>query len=229
MRKPLTLIVLSIFACSGMTCRITFPDWPPGPNYVPLNEADLVLDIVRDVGDIEAELFGTIKDSSGRLVELQDQQAVRVNDAELTLGNDDRYAAVLAAAGAYTLTVYEPTRGVETTVIDAPADFSITSPASGGGASLSGFTLRWTGANDRYQVRLRISQTLFGVTESASFGPYTDTGSRAFTVGDLDRFRQGAPLTLTVTKFRTERSVAGFRTGVVTVKVTARGTADPRR
>lgn len=229
MRKQLALISLALLVCPGVTCRITFPGWPPGTDYVPLNEADAALDIVRDVGDLEAEATGTIKDDAGRAVAFQDQQAVRVNDVELELGADDRYGAIVPTAGVYSVTVYEPTRGVETTPVESPADFTITSPSAGGDASLSGFTLRWTGANDRNQVRIRISQTLFGATESASFGPYTDTGSRAFTVDDLDRFRQGAPLTLTVTKLRTERSVAGFRTGTVTVKVTARTTAEPRR
>lgn len=229
MRKQLALMSLALLVCPGVTCRITFPGWPPGADYVPLNEADAVLDIARDVGDLEAKAAGTIKDDGGRIVAFQDQQAVRVNDIDLELGVDDRYGAVVPTAGTYTVTVYEPTRGVETTPVESPADFTITSPSAGGDASLSGFTLRWTGANDRNQVRIRISQTLFGATESVSFGPYTDTGSRAFTVDDLDRFRQGAPLTLTVTKLRTERSVAGFRTGTVIVKVSARTTAEPRR
>jgi hypothetical protein len=129
-----------------------------------------------------------------------------------------RYSVALPMADTYTVTVTEPTRGVQTTSQPAPADFAIVSPIAGGQASLSGFTLIWSNANSALQVTIALAQTLFGQDRRKEVGPSSDTGSRVFTAQELVDFRQGGDLSITATKISSRADLAGFASGQLTVE-----------
>ena len=97
-----------------------------------------------------------------------------------------------------------------------------------GTLSWSSGTLTWSGANARLQVRIRLTQTVFGETEIVNLGPYTDTGSRELTLDDLDRFVQGADLVVTLTKINTVNTVGGFQAGTATARLSIEHTLSPR-
>jgi len=228
------MVVLSLLGacCLGVTCRIDWTDggsvWPPA--YVPLDEAEADIVISQSVGDATADVIATIVDEDGRPVTLDEDQQVTVNDEPLTGPRaNGRFTATVAADDQYVVTVREPTRGVARTTIERPVNFEITSPVEGGGASLSGFSLRWSGADDSLQVEIEISQTIMGVTTTRSYGPYVDTGSRSFSAADLaPYFVQGRNLEITVTKIKRVNNMAGFGAGTLTAKVSAVRVASPR-
>ncbi len=230
MWKRTVLASLVAVLCLGANCTIHInPDGGGGDDSSFLDQMDASIIISRAVGDTQADVTATITDNHGRAFTMTGDQALKVNAVELT-GPDanDEYSATVDASDQYEITVVEPTRGVENTTVDAPAEFLITSPAEGGTASLSGFTLEWSGANNRLQVQIRLSQTFEG-TQTRDFGPFTDTGSREFTADDLDAFRHGGDLTLniTVTKINAASNIRGFNSGTASVRTEATLVAKP--
>ena len=121
-------------------------------------------------------------------------------------------------ASEYAVTVHEPSRGVETTTIAAPGSFDATSPANGGSASLSGFTLTWSNADPNQKIRITLTQTLFGEERSEAFGAVMDTGTMAFSAEDLAEFQQGANLAIALTRINERTVINGFNTGKLTVE-----------
>lgn len=227
MLKCAALWSLTIGLCLGASCTITLPGDGTGRTY--LDQTDASIEITQVVGAAQAEVSATITDSLGRAIHFASGQSVTIDDVPLQGPSlSGEFSATVDAADEYVVAVDEPTRGVEHTTVVAPGEFDITSPAEGGGASLSGFTLRWSPANDRFQVQMTFSQTIFGTTETVDFGPFTDTGSRAFNADDLQAFRQGADLTISVTRISTVATVAGFETGTATAGVTAKVTVTPK-
>jgi hypothetical protein len=220
-----------LFLGAGCTIRI-IPGGGDGDGLggrVYLDEAVASIVIVQQVGAATASVTATLTDSLGRTLTLASDQAVRVNSVDLVGPNlEGEFTATVDAADQYEIQVVEPSRGVEDTTADAPGEFQITSPGTDGSVSLSGFTLTWSDANNRLQARIRLSQT-FEQTETHYFGPYTDTGSREFTVDDLEPFRHGGDLTLNimVTKINTTSNVNGFKSGTASVRLYASRTAIP--
>jgi hypothetical protein len=229
MRKQSVLASLAMVLCLAASCTIDF-DGNPAPNdQLYLDQMDASIIISRTVGATTADVTATITDNQDRPFTMTGGQAVKVNDVDLT-GPDanDKYSATVDASDQYEITVVEPSRGVEKTTVDAPAEFQITSPADGGTVSLSGFTLKWSGANDRLQVKIRLSQTYEG-TETRYFGPYTDTGSRAFTADDLEPFVHGGTLMLNIVviKMNTTSEIRGFNAGTASIRTQATRVAKP--
>jgi hypothetical protein len=229
MRKFAALALLGIVFGMGGTCTITFPDdFIPGETSIALNRAEAEISIVQEAGGEQAQVTARITDSRGRTVVLDSDQAVRVNDEDLTgLTDQDTYTATIPTAGTYTIAVREPTRGEEYTDLSPPGTFDITTPAEDGLVSLSGFTLAWSNPDEAFQVEIEIAQTVGANIERSAFGPFTDTGSRTFTVFDLRDFVQGAPLAITVTKVRRINGVAGFSDAVATAQVFVQRNAEP--
>jgi hypothetical protein len=222
---------LATLLCLGMSCTIhIIPDGGDGTdNGKFLDQADASIVILQAVGDATAAVTATLSDSRGAVFHLTGDEAVQVNNVDLTGPNaQGKYTATVEAVNEYRITVNEPSRGVEETALDRPADFEITSPAEGGNMSLSGFTLTWSGANSRLQVEIRLSQT-FETTRTVTLGPFTDTGSRELTAQDLEPFLHGGDLTLniTLTKINTVNNVDGFNTGVASSRVSASRVAKP--
>jgi len=232
MLKQVVLFCLAAGLCTGVSCRIVPGDGGDGgttdPTHPTLDETDAVIAIVQPAGSVEVDVTATITDSGGDSVELEGQQSVSVNEVELTEAAGDEYTATIDASDTYTVAVREPTRGVERTTIDAPAEFVITSPADGGAASLGGFTLEWSEPDETFQVVIRLSQVLPGGTEVVDFGPFTDTGQRTFSAADLYDFGGGTDLVIAVTKINTLNRIDGFDSGELSVRVSATSTADPR-
>jgi hypothetical protein len=210
------LAVLAAGFCTGGSCTINIPD-PANPGgvagYVPLDEARLDLRINQSGADAVAT--AQIRDVFQRVVLLRQGQTVTVNGRPLA-GPDasGSYDVALPAAGDYTITVTEPTRGVTNTTVSPPLAFSIVQPPPGGTASLSGFTVAWTNSDPALDVALTLTQVLFGAERTESFGPFTNTGTQALTAPELAEFRQGAPLLVTVTLIAETEAVAGFRSAV---------------
>jgi hypothetical protein len=228
MWKYAILLSVASALCLGVSCTITGLGDLVGPTQIPLDQADATITVTQPVGAANADVVATITDSHGRVVDLSVDQAVRVNGAALAGPNSaGQYTVTIAVAATYDVTVREPTRGVEDTILDAPGAFGITAPAAGGGASLSGFTLQWSNPNERWQVEIKLTETVFGSVKQATFGPFTDTGSRTLLASDLRDFVQGVDLVVTVTKVD-RQTVAGFDTGTGAVRVPASATVSPR-
>lgn len=232
MCKRMLVLSVLLLGCFGVTCRIVPGGGsgdPLNPSYIPLDEADAAIIITQTVDADTASVVATINDEDGGAIEFDNDQSVTINGEELSGPNSsERFTATVDADSEYTVTVREPTRGVERTTVDVPADFAVTSPAAGGSASLTGFTLQWSRANDRLQVEIEISQTIRGETETRTFGPFTDTGSREFEAAELiPYFVQGEDLEITVTKISERDGVAGFNSGSLTVRVSATTAVDP--
>lgn len=213
--------------CMGVSCTITgLDDWV-GPTQVALDEANATITITQAVGGTKADVVATITDSHGRDVTLSTEQSVRVNGTSLVGPNQaGQYTATVDAAAAYVVTVREPTRGVEDTTLDAPGAFEITSPAAGGGASLSGFTLQWSNASELLQAEIELSETVFGTQREAALGPFSDTGSRVLRAVDLQEFVQGTELLISVAKVN-RVTIAGFESGSGVVRVSASRSVTP--
>jgi len=220
MWKKLLLILVSLPLCVGASCNVSCGGIPLLPDVnVELDLADCYLRIVQQAGATEATVTATITDRIGRPVELTGGQAVSVNGQALSATDiDGIYTGIVAAASAYTVSVNEPSRGVETTFITAPGAFDITSPADGGTASLSGFTLVWSNADPSLQAAISLMQTLFDDEEGETFGPSTDTGSLVLSAENLANFYQGANILITVTKTRTQSLINGFNSGELTAE-----------
>lgn len=221
------LVALSVAAglCLGGSCTVSW-DGAGGSTTAPLSDADAEITISRSVGAIQASVVATITDA-GRTVSLSADQEVRVNDVALAGPTLGQYTATISSAALYTVAVQDPTRGEEYTSLAPPTDFDIVSPTAGGGASLSGFTLTWSNVSDQAQVEITLTQTLAGAVETEVYGPFSDTGSRTLTASDLRDFRQGANLTITLAKWHTGNSIAGFGSGQLVVETTVSRTVQP--
>ena len=235
-RRTALLMLLVGFAMGG-SCTISIaPDddgngsGGSGSSGTTLDQTTLSLSISRTVGDDEAEVLATIKDSRNRSVTLRSGQAVEVNSVALDGPTGGQYSADVAAGSEYAVVVSEPTIGVQTTTIASPADFEVTSHAENATASLSGFTLEWSGADESQQVTLKLSQTAQGSTRSETFGPLTDDGSHTLAATDLSDFVHGTNVTLTIeiTKTRSTTNINGVKSGTLSADLTATRTVVPR-
>ncbi len=222
MRWKLALIGVTTTLCLGFTCTVYGPggSWS-GFGPPPLDQADATINIGQTAGGVTADIDARITDSIGRTVIMQSDQAVLVNGTALGGPNyDGKYTVTIPAADQYTVTVREPTRGVQTTTI-SPTPFDITSPAVGAPASLSGFALAWSNVDPRLQTTIELSQTRGGYKRTQTFGPFADSGGYTFTAADLRYFVQGENLIIAVTKANTLGSIAGFHSGTLVSRVWA--------
>jgi hypothetical protein len=215
---------------SGVSCTIRFPDdggsgLPPGG--APLDETDAEIRISRAQEDAQAIVNAAITTSSGRSVVLAEDQAVLVEGVELAREATGLFRAEVESDAQYTITVREPTRGVENTVVIGPDEFGITAPGAGGSASLSGFTLAWTEPDDGQSVEIELSQTVFGETTVREFDQSVDNGQRTFAASELRDFVQGAELLITVRKVRATAGLAGFASGIAVVELSVSKVVDP--
>ena len=220
MLKRTALLVLIAGICTGATCSFQLDDGLFGgsSSYVPLDDADATIVISELTGLDEADVEARITSRFGLTVEFEREQAVAVNSQDLSGPDDGYYLGTVATTANYTVTVTEPTRGVEETTIASSAGAEITSPASGAAASLSGFTLTWSNADPNLTVEITLRQTIFGDEITEQFGPFTDTGSQSFDDGDLKEFRQGADLLITLTRINERSTIDGFKTGTLMVR-----------
>lgn len=227
------LALLATGFCTGGSCTINI-DHPGDPGavagYVPLDEAFLDLRINASGGTAEAT--AVITDLLHRIVRLRQGQGqeVAINGRALVGPNvAGVYLATLSAAGEYTVTVREPTRGVSNTNLQPPPGFSIVQPPPGGTASLSGFTVAWTNSDPALDVEITLTQVLFGAERTVTFGPFTDTGTQALSAAQLADFAQGAPLLVTVTRILESPAVEGFRSAVASVETSETVSVTPTR
>lgn len=217
--------ILGGWVLCGSACnRFPFP-WPEVGE--PLDQAACTMRIVEEAE--RATVTAEILTITGLPVELRNGQSVEVNGQILSPAEPaGRYSAVIPVASAYAVTATEPTRGVQTTNQAAPPDFAIVSPAAGGPASLSGFTLDWSNPTPDLQVTIVLVQTLFGQERRKEIAPFADSGSRMLTALDLADFRQGAELSIAVTKIASRSNIAGFRTGELSVERSRATVATPQ-
>jgi hypothetical protein len=184
--------------------------------------------ISQFAGDDQALVTARFTDARGFDAGLEDGAAVSVGQFDLSpTETRGLYVVAVPAADVYTVTVSDPTRGVQTTEITRPNDFSIIEPADGESASLSGFTLRWTGVDSSLEVSITLAEQIFGENKSREFDPKPDTGSHEFSVDDLSIFQQGAILQITVTKSRQRDDIHGFGASVYSSELTQTGIAEP--
>ena len=220
MLKRTALLILVVGICSGATCTLQLDDdlFGDTSSYVALDKATATIIISELEGLDEAEVQARVTSQLGLTVQFQRDQAVSVNSQDLTGPDAGYYLGSVTAADTYTVTVSEPTRGVEETTIASSTGSQITSPTTGGDASLSGFTATWSNADPNLTVEITLRQTIFGDEISEQFGPFTDTGSQSFDDDDLKEFRQGADLLITLTRISGRSTINGFKTGTLTVR-----------
>ncbi len=212
---PLALLVP---LCVGLSCTITVPgddddDGGNGPGYVQLDHVTAKFTItsttVGDTATVQATL-----ESAGRTVDLKSGQEVKVNGSPLVgPDGDGAYTVTVPVAAIYTIRVSEPTLGVQSTEVPAPADFAITDPQADAAVSLAeGFDLAWSNPDANLSCRVRLTQTLDGQRRE-DLGPFADAGSLTITADDLASFRQGATLSIRLTRTATVADLAGLAAG----------------
>lgn len=213
--------------CFGPACGTSAPICNGGVD-TPLYAVVADLSIVQAGSSADATVTARLTDACGVLIRsLKREQAVEINGVALTGPNGGgNYTATLPRAGTFSVTVREPTRGVETTDVSGPADFAIASPPSGGSASLSGFTLMWSGADPGLAVDITLSQSLLGQAAGKTF-TQADTGMRAFSAADLRDFRQGAPVTVIIRKRSMTDTINGFRSASARIDLSQNTTFNP--
>ena len=231
MRKYMIFTIVCAGFCAGASCSVSCDGSPiPWPNVdTELDRATCTMRIADNATGGTATATAQISTSTGWPVELGEGQSVQVNNQPMApTGDSGEYAVTIPAAGTYTVTVTEPTRGVQTTSQPALPDFQITSPTEGGPASLSGFTVSYSNTDAALQVSITLAQTLFGEEHHLTVGPLADTGSRSFTAQELIEFRQGANLSITVTKISQRDGINGFAAGQLSVERTRSVKAGPQ-
>lgn len=202
-------------------CRVTFLPGDDGGftigGQTTLDRAEAVLSIIQTANSSRAQVRMALETPAGSDLILSDEQSLQVNGSTLREESAGLYTREIDAADTYRVTVGEPTRGVQTTSIDGPAAFSISNPPSGGEASLSGFTVMWTGANADLEVVVRVSQTIFDDTETETFTLDSDEGMLELSANDLRDFVQGADLDIEVTKISRGGDIDGL--GATTIRI----------
>ncbi len=228
MTKRLCLLGLVLPVCVASTCTISGDIRFVSTDTLDVAEADIT---ISQTGDgTQATVEATIRLDALTYVTLQDGQSVEVGGEELTRSSaTGEYRGSIATAAQYTVTVREPTRGVQDTTISAPGDFAITSPEDGGSASLSGFTVSWSNADADLKVEVTISQRLLGEDLTLTLAEGVDTGSIAVTAARIADagFGQGVDLTISVTKINELDAINGFGDGTLQSRLTQSITAEP--
>lgn len=222
----------SVSAVAGVVLAATLGGCPTGgggdtgPTTAKFYEAVLAMGI--RAGDATAKTAALLATTDGRAVELTGGQSITVAGEQL-VGPEDvngfyGYAATIDPADEYEIRINEPTRGVSTTTVQAPADFDIEAPADE--ASISGFTLRWTAGDENATVSITLTQNDPDGEQEKTYADLEDTGS--YDVGVLAGFSSGADIAISVTK-SLEQSVNGVAEGTCVVErtVTATVSATP--
>lgn len=216
MKRNLVFLVVAIVCMSGQVCGVRVNV----NTGTPLDEANAIVTVRRTAGQSQASVDASFTRGFAN-VNLTDEQSITINGEEFNRTGSTFFASI-DGNSTYTLVVREPTRGVESTTVNEPGDFDITSPPSGGTASLSGFTVEWTNADPNLQVEIRLVQTLLGEPKSLSVGPIGDTGAATISDADIANagFGQGAQMTITLTRVAQSTTVNGFASGVMQVRLT---------
>ncbi len=207
---------LSVALCAGLCGCVT--------SGVPLDEAAISI-LIREDGD-QAEIDASVRDRNGASLALDEGQTIEVNDVELDEGAAGELDATIEAAAAYEIVVREPTRGVFRDTVGAPDALVISEPDEGDDVSLSGFTLTWP-AEDGARVVVTLRQTLLGSTERATFGPLDDAGELELSAADLQEFRQGADLEITIDRVTADIALDNLDDAIVAFEQTAVVRATP--
>ncbi len=218
------LVALTTLGVGGV-CTITIDDGGNGnggggggASRDPLDQVRATISIHEAAGATQSDVRVRLQGARGGDHVLSAGQALSINGQSLGApSGDGTYALMLPSATAYLVTVTEPTRGVETTTLTGPADFAITAPTDGQSASLSGFTLTWSGADPAFKARVLLSQSLFGEARTKDFAEADDGGALNISAGDLAAFRQGANIAIAVTKRATINAINGL--GATTVQI----------
>ncbi len=228
MTKRLCLLGLVLPVCVASTCTISGDLRFVTSDTLDVAEAEIT--ISETGGGALATVEAIIRLDALTYVTLQDGQAVEVNGEELTRSSSTgEYRGSVATAAQYTVTVREPTLGVQGTAITAPGDFTITSPADGAAVSLSGFTVSWSNVDATQEVEVTISQRLLGEDLTLTLAEGVDTGSITVTAARIAdaRFGQGVDVTISVTKISELNAISGFESGTLQSRVTQSVTATP--
>lgn len=223
MLKKLCLLGCVLPLCSGQVCDVNVNTSTGSP----LRDADATIVISRGSTSDRAHVTARItRGFSG--VRFEDGQKVEVNE-EVLDGERGDFGATVDASELYVISVFDPRRGTDKTNISEPVEFNITSPADGGDASLSGFTLRWSDADPSLEVDVEITQEILGESLSLELSSDSDTGELAVSAADLadGGFGQGVPIVITVTKTNRVNNVAGFDEGVAECRMSVSIEADP--
>lgn len=222
MRRNIMFLAVAFVCMSGQVCGVQV-NVNTGTT---LDDANAIVTIRRTAGQTQASVEASFTRGFAN-VNLTDEQSITINGEDFSRTGGTFFASI-DASSTYTLLVREPTRGVESTTIVEPGDFEITSPASGGTASLSGFTIEWSNADPNLQIEIRIAQTLLGDPKTLSIGPIGDTGAATITDSQIAGagFGQGEPLTIAVTRVQEMTNVNGFASGVMQVRLTKSITAN---
>ncbi|HPF38718.1 MAG TPA: hypothetical protein P5081_08290 [Phycisphaerae bacterium] len=222
MKRNAFLLAICLVCMSGQVCGVRV-NVNTGTT---LDDANAIVTIRRTAGQAQAAVEASFTRGIAN-VNLTDEQSITINGEDFNRTGSTFFASI-DANSTYTLVVREPTRGVESTTLAEPGDFEITAPASGGTASLSGFTIEWTNADPSLQIEVRVSQTLLGEAKSMSIGPVGDTGAVTITDAQIAQagFGQGASLTISVTRLSETSQVNGFASGVMQARLTKSTTAN---
>ena len=222
-RTGASLAIVAFCAALSMGgCNVIIDpdDDDPFSSRTPLDRVRAEIEINQDADANNATIRMVLRDGFSRLVQLSADQGIEIDGNALASVSTGVFERSLPIADSYSITVREPTRGVETSTITAPGPFGITSPALGGGASLSGFNLTWNGVNATLDVEVQLRQDVLDRVRTTVIEDEPDDGALALVLLDLEDFVQGAPLEIEFSKVASQSSIAGFSSAEVTVRRT---------
>ncbi|HOA74020.1 MAG TPA: hypothetical protein PL151_17195 [Phycisphaerae bacterium] len=220
MLRRTSLVALIAVTCTGVSCQITVPDDGTGPGYIQLDRVTGDITITAAMPDTSAVVTASLR-RNGLPVVLHDGQEITINGSPLQGPSlNGLYTVTVPRAAAYVIRVVEPTLGTNETTVQAPADFSISTPAAGETVSLSGgFDLTWTHATPEVTTVAVLTQVLTSLAVE-TLGPFPDDPAfRQITATDLMKFRQGANMTIKLSKTAQVNGIGGLAGGSVRVEL----------
>jgi hypothetical protein len=214
--------------CAGVSCQVTIPDDGTDPGYIQLDRVTADITITAAMSDTSAAVSASLR-RNGLPVILQNGQEISINGLPLQGPSlSGLYSLTVPRAAAYVIRVVEPTLGTNETTVQAPADFAISTPAAGQTVSLSGgFDLTWTNATTGLTTVAALTQVLTSVAVE-TLGPFPDDpGTRQITAANLMKFRQGADLSIKLSKTAQVAGIGGLAGGSVRVELSQSSSVVP--
>ena len=212
--------------CLGASCQIDIV--PDEDNTATLDQTTATLSIEQNVTTNTGTATLSLTAGGDPLV-LTEGQSVLIGGAALANPDLARpYTRTITPGVQHTMTVSEPTRGVQSTTIQMREFPTFTAPAASAAVSLSQpLVITWTPTDAGGSAEIRLAQTT-GVagTQTRTFPIAVDAGTATLTAADLAGLVHGSlngqAVTLQITVSRIQPARAATINGLAATTLTTR-------
>ncbi len=228
MKRSLTRFgaVQCLALCLGASCQVNV--LPDDENTAPLDQVTGTLNITQNASTNAGSATLALA-AGGEPLVLSEGQSVLIDGAALASPTlVEPFTRTITPAGQHTVTVSEPTRGVESTTILMPTSPAISAPAPSEMVSLSQpLIIAWTPTDAGGSAEISLAQTT-GVagTQTRTFQVAVDTGTTTLTAADLAGLVHGSLngqlVTLQITVSRIRSAQATTINGLAAATLTTR-------